>query len=59
LVDSGLHRYFELETLADILCDLANVGRGSDELIDILEKTFIKHRKALTPEIIANVRFGF
>jgi hypothetical protein len=28
-------------------------------LIDIIEKTFIKHRKALTPEIIANVRFGF
>ena len=35
------------------------MGRGSDELIEIVEKTLIKHRKALTPEIIANARQGF
>lgn len=38
---------------------MAEVGRGSDELIELIEKTFIKHRKALTPEIIADVRYGF
>ena len=35
------------------------MGRGSDELIETIEKTIIKHRKALTPEIIANARNGF
>ena len=35
------------------------MGRGSDELFEIMEKTFIRHRKALTPEIIADVREGF
>ena len=38
---------------------LANVGRGSDEMLEIIEKTLIKHRKALTPEIIDNARQGF
>ena len=38
---------------------MADVGRGSDELIDTIEKTLIKHRKALTPHIIANARIGF
>ena len=59
LVDQGLHRYFKLEDLAQILCCVAHVGRGSDEFLEIIEKTFIKHRKALTPDIIANVRQGF
>lgn len=59
LVDEGLHRYFTLEHLAQVLCNLAHAGRGSDELIDIIEKTLIKHRKALTPEIIADARLGF
>ena len=35
------------------------MGRGSDELIDLIEKTIIKHRKALTSDIIANARLGF
>lgn len=38
---------------------VAHVGRGSDELIDVVEKTLIKHRKALTPEIIEVARQGF
>ena len=52
LVDEGLHRYFRLDQLTEVLNYLANVGRGSDELLEIIEKTLIKHRKALTPEII-------
>lgn len=59
LVDERLHRYFELDDLANILVSLAHVGRGSDELIELIEKTFIKHRKALTPNIIYNVKLGF
>ena len=38
---------------------MAEVGRGSDELIDTIEKTLIKHRKALTPHIITNARNAF
>ena len=52
LVDEGLHRYFRLDQLTEVLNYLANVGRGSDELLEIIEKTLIKHRKALTPDII-------
>jgi hypothetical protein len=59
LVDSGLHRYFDLDQIANILVDLSEVGRGSDELIETIEKTLIRHRKALTPEIIARARYGF
>ena len=59
LVDEGLHKYFMLEQLAEILVAVSNVGRGSDELLDIFEKTFIKHRKALTPEIIEVAKEGF
>ena len=59
MLDEGLHRYFTLDALTEILCFIANAGRGSDELIDTIEKTLIKHRKALTPEIIANARLGF
>ena len=35
------------------------MGRGSDALIETIEKTFIRHRKALTPQVIANARIGF
>lgn len=38
---------------------MAHVGRGSDEFVDIVEKTLIKHRKAFTPEIIATARLAF
>ena len=41
------------------MCYLANVGRGSDELIEVIEKTLIKHRKSLTPEIIETAKQGF
>ena len=59
LVDEGLHRYFKLDEIVGILNCLANVGRGSDELIEVIEKTLIKHRKALTPEITDGARQGF
>jgi hypothetical protein len=59
LVDERLHRYFKLDELTKILCYMAHVGRGSDEWIEIVEKTLIKHRKAFTPDIIANARLGF
>ena len=59
LVDERLHRYFQLEELCQVLVNLANVGRGSDELIEVIEKTLIKHRKAITPEIARTARHGF
>lgn len=59
LVDERLHRYYELEKLTNILVLLAEVGRGSDDMIDIVEKTLIKHRKAITPEIAESAKEGF
>ena len=59
LVDERLYRYLTLEQLTKTLSFMSNVGRGSDELIDVVEKTLIKHRKSLTPEIIAYAREGF
>ena len=59
LVDEGLHRYMSLEQLAEILVHLGRVGRGSDDLIEIIEKTFIKHRKGLSEQTIANAKIGF
>lgn len=44
LVDEGLLRYFTLKETADILHCFAHSGRGSDEFIETIEKTFIKHR---------------
>ena len=59
LVDEGLHRYITLEKLAHILKMLGRVGRGSDDMVEIIEKTFIKHRKGLTDETIAVAKIGF
>ena len=59
MVDEGLHRYFSLEQLAKILVHLGKVGRGSDDMIEIMEKTFIKHRKGLSEKTIANAKIGF
>lgn len=59
LVDERLHRYFALDKLTEVLVLLAEVGRGSDELIDVVEKTLIKHRLAITPEIADSAREGF
>ena len=58
-VDEGLWRYFDLEDMAKLLCAFARVGRGSDEIVDIIEKNFIKHRKGLTPEVIEMAKAGF
>ena len=59
LVDDHLHRYLTLEQMGEVLCSLARVGRGSDDLLELIEKTFIKHRKGLTPGVIANAKAGF
>ena len=59
LVDEGLHRYFSLQELSEILIDLGRVGRGSDDMVEIIEKTFIKHRKGLSENVIANAKIGF
>jgi hypothetical protein len=50
-----------LKETADILHCFANCGRGSDELIETIEKTFIKHRKALAmePGIVDVLKRGF
>ena len=59
LVDEGLHRYYTLDQLSQILCSLGRVGRGSDDMVEIIEKTFIKHRKGLTDDVIARAKIGF
>ncbi len=38
---------------------LSKVGRGSDDMIELVEKTLIKHRKGLTPEVIEVAKLGF
>lgn len=58
-VDDGLWRYFDLETTAKFLCAFGRVGRGSDEIVDLIEKHFIKHRKGLTPNTISIAKDGF
>lgn len=58
-VDEGLHRYFTLEELSLLLCYFGKVGRGSDDMVEIIEKHFIKHRKGLTEKTIANAKTGF
>lgn len=59
LVDESLIRYYTLEQLAEILCYLGRVGRGSDDLVEQIEKYFIKHRKGLSEKAIANAKIGF
>jgi hypothetical protein len=49
IVDEGLWRYLDLLQSAKLLNCLARVGRGSDDIVELLEKHFIKHRKGLTP----------
>ena len=45
--------------MADLLCHLGRVGRGSDDLVESIEKYFIKHRKSLTQGTIDRARLGF
>lgn len=61
LVDERLLRFFTLEDTAKILVNFAECGRGSDELLEQLEKIFIKHRKALagSPNILRLCKKGF
>uniref|UniRef100_A0A7S3FUP7 Uncharacterized protein n=1 Tax=Strombidium rassoulzadegani TaxID=1082188 RepID=A0A7S3FUP7_9SPIT len=61
LVDEGLLRYFSIHQQSEILFYFARCGRGSDELIDQLEKIFIKHRKALLnmPDTLHYCKEGF
>ena len=58
-MDEGLLRYFSIHEAAKILVFFAHCGRGSDELIEQLEKMFIKHRKAFTPTSIDLCKKGF
>ena len=59
LVDEGLHRYLSLEQITSLVNSLAMVGRGSDDLIEIIEKTLIQHRKGLTPNTLKLATIGF
>ena len=59
LVDEGLLRYFSVLEASKILNHFASCGRGSDELIDQLEKMFIKHRKSFTDESLYYCKAGF
>ena len=59
MVDEGLYRYYSLEDLADIVTMLGRVGRGSDDMLELIEKTFIRHRKGLTPVVIEQISEGF
>ena len=45
--------------MAHLVLYLSKVGRGSDDMIEIVEKTMIKHRKGLTPEVIEVAKEGF
>jgi hypothetical protein len=58
-VDEGMWRYFDLETTVKMLNCFARVGRGSDEIVDLIEKHLIKHRKGLTPVTIDIAKQGF
>ena len=51
-VDEGLWKFMDLETTAKFLFCIAEVGRGSDEIVDLIEKHLIKHRKGLTERTI-------
>ena len=48
LVEEQLYKFLDLEQMTTLINSLARVNRGSDELIDLVEKVFIKHRKGLT-----------
>ena len=52
LIDENLLKYFSLEQMATLVWHLARVGRGSDEMIEFIEKYFIKHRKGLAPKTL-------
>ena len=52
-------RYFDLKQTAIMLNCFARVGRGSDDIVEIIEKHFIKHRKGLTSETIEIAQQGF
>ena len=58
-VDEGLWLYFDLKQTAILLNCFARVGRGSDEIVELIEKHLIKHRKGLTPQVIAIAQEGF
>ena len=58
-VDEGLWLYLTLEDTVRFLCCLAKVGRGSDEIVDVIEKHLIKHRKGLTTDTINIAKQGF
>ena len=48
-----------LDQLSYITVALGRVGRGSDDMVEIIEKTFIKHRKGLSDKNIELAKIGF
>ena len=58
-VDEGLWRYFDLHQTAVALNCFARVGRGSDDIVELIEKHLIKHRKGLTEDVIQIAQQGF
>ena len=58
-VDEGLWLFLTLEQTADFLLHCSMVGRGSDEIVDLVEKHLIKHRKGLTQGTIATAKLAF
>ena len=59
LVDERLYRQLNLKQMATVLHALGEVGRGSDQLIELLEKSVIKHRKALTDDLSEKFKDSF
>ena len=59
MIDEKLLKYQTLEQQARLLCCLGRVGRGSDEMVEAIEKNMIKHRKGLTAETINIAKQGF
>lgn len=59
LVDERLYRYLDVVQLCDVVGAFANVGRGSDELLDLIENYVIKHRKALTDDAADTAKWAF
>lgn len=50
LVDQGLLRYLNLDQQSEVVQALGRVNRGSDLLLENIERQFILHRRALTEE---------
>ncbi len=59
LIDDGHFRYLTLDETCPLVNLLGMVQRGSDELIELCEKSIIKHRKSLQGYNISHAARGF